>query len=360
MPSRRLVGLFGAAGFAAATVGGIGFGLLARSRAGLLALADDPEWRELERILPAEAHEVLARDGTVLHVEVSGNPAGPTLLLAHGYALGLRAWHYQRRDLGREFRVIAYDQRGHGASDRAADGDYSIGALGRDVKAVLDELVPAGERVMAVGHSLGGMSLLAYGLEYPDEVRERLAGVVLLNTTGSDVVAGGLMTTGVAALSVLPRGVVERGRRWRGGGEDPDRTPAIAPTDLSTLIVRTLGFGPHPLPAHVAFVEHMTVELANSVKAELGPTLTAIDLRRAPARMRVPALVMVGDHDKLTPPAAAARLARALPDARLVQLPMAGHNAMIEAHEAVTAHIRSFAHGAFATPAHRPRGRRSA
>lgn len=356
-PTRRLVGLFGAAGFAAAAVGGIGFGLLARSRAGLLALADDPEWRELERTLPAETHRVTSSDGTVLHVEVSGNPDGPTLLFAHGYALGLRAWHYQRRDLAREFRIVAYDQRGHGASGRAAHGDYSIGALGRDVRAVLDALAP-GERVVAVGHSLGGMSLLAYASEHPEEVRDRLAGAVLLDTTGSDVVVGGLVTTGVAALSVLPRGIVAQGRRWRGGGEDPSGTPAIAPTDLSTLIVRTLGFGPDPLPAHVAFVEQLTVNLANSVKAELGPTLTASDLRRAPSRLRVPALVLVGEQDKLTPPAAAARLVRALPDARLVRLPGAGHNAMIEAHEAVTAHVRTFAHGAF-HQARRPRGLRT-
>jgi pimeloyl-ACP methyl ester carboxylesterase len=235
---------------------------------------------------------------------------------------------------------VAYDQRGHALSERAASGDYSITALGRDLAAVLDALVPG--PAIVVGHSLGGMSILAYTREDPDRAAKRMAGAVFLDTTGSDVLAGAFASTGGAAFSALQRLALERGGRFlrRRGTVDLSEPP---PLDLATLITRTVGFGPDASPAQVAFVEQMTVDTANTVKADLGPTLTATDLRDAPPQLRVPALVLVGEHDRLTPPAAASRLADALPDAGLVVLPGAGHNAMLEAATEVTSELRAFA-----------------
>jgi hypothetical protein len=104
---------------------------LARSRAACWPSPSDPEWQELERT-PARAETPRGPrpDGTVLHCGRSARRQTPTARpwCSHPrYALGLRAWHYQRRDLGGEFRIIAYDQRGHGASERRRTGDYSIG-----------------------------------------------------------------------------------------------------------------------------------------------------------------------------------------------------------------------------------------
>ncbi len=343
MVTRRTLGTLG---FAAAAVGGMGFGLLARQRAAGFRreLEDDPEWQELRRPVAGRPRRVTSPDGTSLYAEVTGPPDAPVILLVHGYALTLQAWHYQRRDLSDEFRVIAFDLRGHGRSGRGVSADYSIGALGRDVAAVLDALVPRGRPVVAVGHSLGGMSLLSFAHEHPQQVRRRLAGAVFLDTTGSDVLAGGFASTGQAALSVLQRTAAERVPRLRRRPPASVDAPAAAvPADVTTLITRAIGFGPEAKPGHVAFVEQLAIDTPNSVKADLGPTLTALDLRAAAPLVTVPALVMVGTHDRLTPPAAAAKLARALPDAQLVTLPGAGHNAMLEAAEDVTGQIRAFA-----------------
>jgi len=346
--SGRTLGLLG---FASAAVGGVGFGLLARQRTADFRreLDADPEWLELQRPLGGRALHVTSFDGTVLHAEVTGRDGAPTIVLAHGYALTLQAWHYQRRDLSDEFRVVAYDQRGHGRSGRAVSSDYSIAALGRDLAAVLAAVSGRRERVVVAGHSLGGMSLLSFAQDHPREVRRRLAGAVFLDTTGSDVLAGGLVTTGVAVASVLPRSALQRGLPLlRRGGPVPPGEPQRGPVDLTTLITRAVGFGPDPKAGHVAFVEQLAVDTPNSVKADLGPTLTALDLRDAPSSITVPALVMVGSHDRLTPPAAAARLSAALPDARLVVLQGSGHNAMLEAAEQVTGELRAFARARFA------------
>jgi pimeloyl-ACP methyl ester carboxylesterase len=336
----------GVLGFAAATAGGIGFGLLARARAAdwRRRLEADPEWAELSRPIEGRPVEVRSYDGTALHAEVDGPERAPAIVLVHGYSLSLDAWHYQRRDLADEFRVIAYDQRGHAGSGRAESGDYSIRSLGRDLGAVLDALVPPGQRALVVGHSLGGMAILSYAKEFPAVLPRRLAGVVLLDTTGFDVLAGGLASTGVAALSALRSTALDRGGRLLHRGGTP-------PADVTTLFTRAVGFGPNASPAQVAFVEQLLIDTPNTVKADLGPTLTALDLRDAAPLVRVPALVMVGEHDRLTPPAAAARLAAALPDARLIRLPGAGHNAMLEAAGPVTDQIRAFARGRFAQAA---------
>lgn len=340
MVTSRTLGLVG---FAGAAIGGMGLGLLAQRRAaGARRLIGDPVWTELHRPLSSRAHAVMSFDGTLLHAEVSGPEDAPPLLLAHGYGMGLRSWHYQRRDLSGEFRVIAYDQRGHGRSARAASGDYSIQALGRDVAAVLDALVSPSERAVAAGHSLGGMSILSFADSEPDRVAQRLAGVAFVGSTIGNVLAGGIAHSGVAALTVLERTVLDRGRALL-GREDREQRPERPPADLFTVLTRAVAFGPDAHPAHVAFVEQLLLECPNTVKAELGPTVTALDLRDTPPLVTVPALVLVGEHDRLTPPASARRLAQSLPGGRLVEIPGAGHIAPIEAHEVVTSQVRSFA-----------------
>lgn len=341
-------GALGMLAFGAAALGGVALGWVAERRAvGSGAQSDDPEWAELHRRLPSQVHRVESFDGTHLHAEVTGPERAPTIVLAHGYGLSLHAWHHQRRDLSDEYRVVAYDQRGHARSEQAASGDYAISALGRDLAAVLDALVPDGRRAVVVGHSMGGMGLLAFVDGYPELVEERLAGAVLVDTTGSDVLAGAVVSTGIAALSVLERQVVDRAFRLLGRG-----SRAAVGNDLSFLLTRAFGLSKGASPATVAFTEELLIACPTGVKAALGPTLTGLDLAAAAPLLTVPAVVLVGADDRLTPVAAARRLADALPLAGpLVVLPGAGHMAPLEAHERVTAAIRALARRALAAQA---------
>ncbi len=339
----------GWAAFAATAAGGAALGWLGERRALRgVTQGDDPEAAELRRPVRGRPLTVESFDGTALYAEVLGRDDAPTLVFAHGFGLSQHVWHYQRRDLADAYRLVLYDQRGHAGSEEAASGDYSIEAFGRDLAAVVDAAAPAGHPVVLVGHSLGGMTLLAYVDQFPEVVADRVAGAVFLGTSGSDIVTGGVASTGIAAVEILRNSSVQRGfRALDRGARYADRAYA-ASTDLSFLITRALGLNANASPAHVAFVEQLVLDCPTSIKAAIGPLFTSLDLRAAAPLLTAPALVVVGEKDRLTPPAQAAKLAALLPDAELVELPGVGHTTMLEAHAAVSQLLRRFAARVFA------------
>lgn len=340
---RRAAGI---AAFAAVAAGGVALGWVGERR--LLNHAPpsaDPDWRALSRPVRGRAQTVESFDGTRLYVDVLGPDDAPALIFAHGYALSHRVWHFQRLALAEEFRVVTYDQRGHGASEAAATGDYSVKALGRDLSAVLEATVPHESPVVLVGHSMGGMTVLSYIEQYPEAVVSRVAGAVLMSTSGSDVVTGGVVTVGVTALRGVGTKLARRGFRALGRRGAPSHEAETVTSDLSYALTKLIGLGPHASPAHVAFTEELLLDTPNSVKAAIGPMFTSLDLRAAAPLLTCPTVVMVGEHDKLTPLMHAQRLVALLPNAELIELDGVGHMTPLEAHAEVTAHIRAFARG---------------
>ena len=338
---RRAVGI---AAMAAVTLGGAALGWAGERKA--LRHSDpatEPEWRELRESLRGDVMRVESFDGTHLHVEVFGRDNKQTLVFAHGYAMSHAAWHYQARDLSNDFRVVTYDHRGHAASEEAVSGDYSIEAFGRDLAAVIDATTPDGQTVIAVGHSMGGMTVLSYIDQFPEAVHGRLAGAVLMSTSGSDVITGGIVSVGVAAA----RGIGNRASRraFQALGRRASMADLVysSSSDLSFVLTKLVGLNADASPAHVAFTEQLLLDCPNPVKAAIGPMFTSLDLREAAPLLSAPTLVLVGERDRLTPPAQARRLVELLPDAELVELAGIGHMAPLEAHAEVTAHIRRFA-----------------
>src|SRR6266542_3643159 len=158
----------------------------------------DPERGQPLADRPGPEHRMRSFDGTELAVNVVGRegPEVSTLVFAHGFGLDMTAWHYQWKHFSKEYRCVLYDQRGHGRSAPALHGDYSIAALGRDLKMVIDAETGHGP-VVVVGHSMGGMSILSLASQYPQEIGRRVRAVVLADTAASDIstdVLGGLAT----------------------------------------------------------------------------------------------------------------------------------------------------------------------
>lgn len=107
-----------------------------------------------------------------------GGEGEPAIVLVHGFGCDLEVWRAQIDHLRVRHRVIAYDQRGHGDSDKARDGQYTIDALAQDLDAVIR--TQSLGRVVLVGHSLSGAVLTRYSGLHP----EKVAGLVYVDAVG--------------------------------------------------------------------------------------------------------------------------------------------------------------------------------
>lgn len=326
MPSRA----FGMAAFAGAALGGAALGYLAERRT--LGEAPVGEGHVLANPHRGRPVDVVAEDGTRLHAEISGVRGAPTMLFAHGVGLSQATWHYQREAFSGDYRIVAYDQRGHGQSDRAADGDYTIAALGRDLVAVAEACAPTGDLVL-VGHSMGGMSVLAASEQAP-ALLERVRAVVLVNTAANLVIGGTLASSLSAVLSTVHARVSggRLGRRRLDSANPEDRPP----TDLSYLLTRQFGLSRDAPADIVAFVEDELRRTPPTVLGALAPHLSTVNLLEAAAALEVPTLLVSAARDRVTPGPLWRRLAEALPDVEVRTIEGAGHTAMLEAPEAVT------------------------
>lgn len=329
--------------FVGAAVAGLAAGAaIERAAVGRIRSRPDPEGREpFGSLRGTPIGPVKSFDGTLLHVETCGS--GPTIVLAHGYSLNLTLWHYQIRDLASRYRLVLFDQRGHGRSGPAGEGGWSLEALARDLDAVVE--ASGDGPVVIAGHSMGGMALLTYCDLFTDKLGSRVAGVVLVDTTSADVMPG--------MIEFLPRrvtaafqGVQEAALRAVAGldraGVDKMRRRA---SDLSWMLVRAMGFGPNASPAQVAFVEKMLSETTVDTWFELLPSVTGVDVSATLDKITVPALIIVGTRDRLTPPGAAERMAKGIKGAKLGRIAGAGHCPMLESPHTFNARLRAFADG---------------
>lgn len=308
------------------------------------AVERDPELALLHQPPPRDELEIRSSDGTRLHVELFGDESGPPVLLVHGWTCGIGFWAHQLRELASDHHVIAYDLRGHGRSEPPRDDDFSLDALATDLEAVLEATLEPDDRALLVGHSLGAMTIVAWAGRSPEAVRSRAAGAALINTGVGDFISESLI---VRAPSALGRA---KGAVGRVALSVPAPLPSSSP--ITHRAVRYVALSPKATPAQVAFCEDMALRCPRRVRAGCGRSLSTLDLTEAVEHVAVPALVIAGGDDRLTPPAHADRLARMLPDCvGLERLEDVGHMAPVEAREPVNAALRELAGRVLAAPA---------
>jgi pimeloyl-ACP methyl ester carboxylesterase len=305
-------------------------------------LADEPFGA-----LHGPVSEVKAEDGVVLCAEVCAQvrddppPAAgdPTLVFVPGFCLTMDAWHFQRRDLRDLGRCVFYDQRGHGRSARGVEEHATIEWLARDLRRILDELAPTGP-VILVGHSLGGMVVMAFADAYPELFGTRIVGVALVATSPGRLaeVTHGLPAALTRLLRPYAPGVVDRvvvlpSVLERGMGAD---------RDVGLLLTRRFSFGSaRASPALVRFVGGMLSSTPLDVFAEFFPEFDRHDKEAAlPVFQACPTLIVGGDEDRVTPADHSRAMAAVLPEAEVVIVPDAGHMVMLEFPEQVNDALR--------------------
>ncbi|MGH3739559.1 MAG: alpha/beta fold hydrolase, partial [Micromonosporaceae bacterium] len=349
----RTAGIAGAVlGFAAA---GVAAGVaLERYVVGRSRGVPDPYAQEPFGELPADETRTVTVGGNQhdphvdLHVEVVEPPQGRpelTVIFVPGFCLDMGTFHFQRRAVAEltepRVRAVYYDQPGHGRSGRLAAGEYSLAALGQGLKRVIEETAPEGPLVL-VGHSMGGMTIMALAEDHPDLFADRVVGVSLMSSSagGLDKVNFGLpellakvrrplmpVLTGVNRLTPT---MLDRARR--------------VSSDLAWLLTRRYGFGgDSPSPALVSYVERMNS--TTSVDVIIAYVRTIFDHLRydaLAALLGIETLLVCGDKDLITPLEHSEEIARLLPGAELVVVPDGGHVALLEFHEQVTAALLEF------------------
>ena len=315
-----------------------------RYAVGRARLAPDPEEREPFFDLPADrVKQVPANDGVLLHVEELGpSDAELTIVFCHGYTQQLAVWHYQRQALSQDRasrKLVLWDQRSHGRSERSSAEHSTIDQLGNDLQTILADCAPTG-RIVLVGHSMGGMTIMALADQRPELFGSRVVGVALLSTsTGKLALTLGLPAAlGPVTGAVLPwltRGmkarprVFERGRRMGG--------------DLAFVATRRGAFGSSDVsPALVEFVEQMTEQTPVDVIAEFYATFRSHDkLKALEVLDQVETLVLVGSKDVVTPVKHSRVIAEFLPHAHLVVVEGAGHMVQLERAPLVTLQLQA-------------------
>tara|TARA_R110002096_G_scaffold67332_11_gene163422 strand:+ start:28578 stop:29354 length:777 start_codon:yes stop_codon:yes gene_type:complete len=246
-----------------------------------------------------------------LFYEWNGRDSGPVLVLSHSLGASHNLWNPQIEELGERFRLLVYDQRGHGNSSHPA-GAWSIAEFGRDVIELLDFLDL--ERVSFCGLSLGGMVGLWLGQETPD----RMEKLVLANCAAR-IEDPGLLRSRAdlirkLGLSCIAENVLDR---WFTSGFRASNPGLLAEIREMLLATKAEGY------------------------AATCDALCAMDLMKGLGEMRTPSLVIYGRHDRATPPEWTRQFAGLMPDARVIELDSA-HLSNHEASAAFNAAVLEF------------------
>jgi len=293
---------------------------------------------------------VTTDDGATLHVEVddavpatSGRSRSgrtkeppPTVVLCHGFALSMDSWHYQRAALRGSYRLVLWDHRGHGRSTPGPAGMESFGRIAEDLARVIGAAAPAGPLVL-LGHSMGGMTIMALARLRPELFAERVIGVGLISTSAGQLGRADLGVPGFGQLVMKVAPVAVRALA---------RSPRLVAgsrrlgSDLEGVLVRRYSFGSKVSPELVTFAAQMIASTSVPVLSQFFPALSAHDEREALSVLDgIETLVMVGDADLLTPPEQSEEIMRRLPGAEHVIVHDGGHLLMLEHPEVVTQHV---------------------
>ena len=274
----------------------------------------------------ADELEAVSADGTALRVRSYGE-GEQVVIFAHGWTCSESIFRFQQRHLAGRYRVVTFDQRGHGKSEIPSSLDYHPDRLAEDLKAVVDLIDPAG--FVVAGHSMGGFASFKFYERFGAGYAGRLKGMAIIDSTGTDLVEGIVFGKVIRRIppDALSRFLVAAGRR---SGFAEAAVRLLGNTPGAYMVVRWAAFGRKPCGAHVEHLREMVT----------GTPLTSVALAAKACldfhcdyylpNIRVPVLLLVGDRDKLTDLESNEKTARLIPDARLKVFPDAGHCTLLE------------------------------
>ena len=275
---------------------------------------EDLGWGELE---PPGEIAIPTADGACLTAWDVGS--GPAVVLPHGWAASHAVWiPVARRLVESGYRVVLYDQRGHGASTRGT-APLDTTTLARDFALVL-EARDVADAILA-GHSMGGMTVMALATFQPEVLNQRGRAIVLVATAAADT-SWRLPRSDRIAARLMGSPYLSRTLRTANG----------------LHFVRS-AFGVDPVLAQMDLTRTLFADCDPGVRAGYVKSMSAMNLLEGIATIAVPTTVVVGSRDRLTPPARSRTLVDTIPGAQLVTVPHRGHMLPLEDPDAVADEI---------------------
>lgn len=245
--------------------------------------------------------------GFALHYVEWGAPTAPPVILLHGITGHARTWDTLAEALAPQWRVLALDQRGHGDSEPAPDGDYTPGAMADDLEAFADAL--GYRRFTLLGLSMGGRVAMGFAGAHPDRV-ERL---VIVD------IAPEIHPPGMARIRTMIANAPETIESEEWAVETAmAANPRADVGELRHRIKHALKRAPDGT---------LTWKYARDVREMMrrGTRRDPLELWERLTHITCPTLLVRGAESDVLSPALAQRVVAALPDGRLVEVAAAGH-----------------------------------
>ena len=251
------------------------------------------------------------------------NPSGPTsVVLLHGNSANAWWWEPVAREMPNEFRLFALDQRGHGDSEWIRPAAYTPADYARDLVGFLRHVIGTDDRPILVGHSMGGLSTLAFAAHHGNLAR-------------ATVVIDAALTS-------------SRRRDWF--LRRLKSLPVVTYPDLNTAKAR---FRLMPNEGHIPAATLQAIAEKSLVATEEGRWTMKFDREsffggdginpmEAVKKIRVPTLLLRAELSRIMTAEAAAAACAANPRMRLVTIPAAHHHLLLEKPAAVAKAIREF------------------
>ena len=296
----------------------------------------DRDADELRAQYTNEASQFIELDnGLTVHVRDEGPRDAPAIILVHGSSASLHTWEPWVERLSDEYRVVTYDQPGHGLTGPHPDGDYSTESFVDTLAGVADNLGLT--RFVVGGNSMGGWTSWNYALAHPD----RIDGLLLVDASGApdarpQKVPIGFRIARMPVISSLmqkitPRSMVERSLRQSVTNQDMIDDAMV---DRYYDLIR--------YPGNRA---------ATLARGRADRTIASPETM---ATITAPTLLMWGAEDTLVPLSAGEWFDEHIPDSSLIAYPGIGHIPMEEAPDRSAADVRAWLETLYAQDAIEP------
>jgi pimeloyl-ACP methyl ester carboxylesterase len=263
-----------------------------------------------------------------------------TLVFTHGWSTTAQIWYYFRKAFGGKYNLMFWDEPGLGKSKQPANDDYSLTKYATDLKDIVST-IPQNQKIILVGHSIGGMIIQQLYKEYPEFSKDNIDGIALLNTSYINPIKTALFGDFFMKLQniLIKPALYIQAYTW----------PIWQFNNLLSFLNGSLhvaayvsGFRGNQTRNELNFTTRLmlTSRVDTVAKGTLG--MLKLDTLSTLPSIKVPALVIGGKNDIMTKASASETIAQNIPNSTLCIINNTGHMGTLEKAQVYINYLQEF------------------